>query len=100
MASPLFGLLKEDSDFCWTDQCQEAFEELEEKLTTTPVLRRQNWAFPFHIHSYESNKVVEVALGKLEGNMPYTIYFISKNLSKVELTILSLKKSSCLLCIP
>ena len=51
VASPLFGLLVKDLEFYWKNSCQEAVEILKEKLTTAPILRGPNWAFPFHIHT-------------------------------------------------
>jgi len=60
-------------------------EVLKEKLTIAPILIGTNWEFPFHIHTNASHKVVGVALGQVDDKFPYAIYFISKNLSKVEL---------------
>jgi len=48
-------------------------------------LRGPNWALPFHIHIDVSNKAIGAALGQVEEKLPYTIYFISKCLSKVEM---------------
>lgn len=42
LASPLFGFLAKYSDFCWTDRCQEAFEEIKEKFTIAPIFRGPN----------------------------------------------------------
>jgi len=50
LASPLFGLLDKDSDFCLINNCQEAFEILKEKMIIAPILRGPNWALPFHMH--------------------------------------------------
>ena len=38
IASPLHSLLKKETTFHWSDNCQEAFEVLKERLITTPVL--------------------------------------------------------------
>lgn len=38
LASPLYSLLKNGATFLWTDEHQDAFTQLKEKLTTTPVL--------------------------------------------------------------
>jgi hypothetical protein len=46
---PLFKLLAKYVQFYWNDDCQTAFENLKEKLSTTPILRGPNWTFPFHI---------------------------------------------------
>ena len=85
LASPLFGLLGKDVEFIWTDNCQEALDNLKSKLVTTLILRGPNWALPFHIHTNASNKVIGAALGQVDEKLPYAIYFVSKNLSKVEL---------------
>jgi len=85
LASPLFGLLGKYAEFIWTDNCQEALDTLKGKLITSPILRGPNWALPFHIHIDASKKAKGVALGQVEEKLLYAIYFVSKNLSKVEL---------------
>ena len=85
MAFPLFGLLAKNSEFIWSKSCQEALDIVKDKLTTAPILWGPNWALPFHIHVDASDKAIGVALGQIDENFPYAIYFISKNLSKAEL---------------
>eukprot|EP00253_Pinus_taeda_P005173 PITA_05173 len=87
LASPFFGLLAKDVEFKWSDECQRALNELKDKLVSTPILRGPNWALPFHIHTDASNKAIGAALGQVEEKLPYAIYFVSKNLSKFDLTI-------------
>jgi len=38
IASPLYGLMKKGVDFVWTKECQEAFEELKQRLISGPIL--------------------------------------------------------------
>ena len=38
IATPLTNLLKKDKKFEWSDTCQHSFEELRQRLTTTPML--------------------------------------------------------------
>eukprot|EP00253_Pinus_taeda_P020193 PITA_20193 len=85
LASLLFGILGKDTEFIWSANCQEALDTLKSKLMTAPILRGPNWALPFHIHTNASNKAIGAALGQIDENLPYAIYFISKNLSKAEL---------------
>ena len=40
IAKPLNDLLKKDTHFHWTDEAQEAFETLKERLISAPILRR------------------------------------------------------------
>eukprot|EP00253_Pinus_taeda_P036484 PITA_36484 len=72
-------------EFKWTDGCQKAFNELKHQLSTTPILRGPNWAFPFHISSDASDTAIGAVLGQEENNLPYAIYFISKNMTHAEL---------------
>ena len=38
VAKPLFALSEKSKQFVWSEECQDSFEELKEKLTTSPVL--------------------------------------------------------------
>ena len=66
IALPLFKLLVKDVEFHWKSNCQIAFQILKEKLSTTLVLREQNWKLPFHISTDASNTTVGGVLGQKE----------------------------------
>jgi hypothetical protein len=36
--SPMFKLLAKDAEFCWDNNCQNAFETLKAKLSMAPIL--------------------------------------------------------------
>ena len=38
IAGPLYTLMGKDAVFRWTPECQDAFDELKERLTSEPVL--------------------------------------------------------------
>ena len=38
IARPMTQLLKKEKKFVWSEQCQESFEQLKEKLTSSPIL--------------------------------------------------------------
>ena len=38
IAAPLYGLTQKGAEFCWTAECQEAFDELKRRLTSEPIL--------------------------------------------------------------
>jgi hypothetical protein len=84
LATPLFKLLSKEVEFKWDDECQISFEILKQKLSTTPMLRGPIWSLPFHICTDASDIALGVVLGKRENQIPYAIYFVSKNLSPVE----------------
>ena len=37
IAAPLYDLMKKGVIFCWTPQCQQAFDELKYRLMTGPI---------------------------------------------------------------
>ena len=71
--------------FFWNEACQSVFVKLKEKLSTTPILRGPNWTFPFHISSDAFDTAIGAFLGWQDDQVPYAIYYISKNLSPAKL---------------
>jgi len=92
IASPLFVLLTKNAKFKWTDDCEKAFNELKHQLSTAPILRGSDWALPFHISSDASDTAIGAVLGQEENNLPYAIYFISKNMTPAELNYTGTEK--------
>ena len=84
IALPLFNLLVKDVEFQWTNNFQNAFEKLKEKLSISPILRGHNWYFPFHISTDASDTTIGAPLGQKENQFNYAIHFISKNLTLTE----------------
>eukprot|EP00253_Pinus_taeda_P028921 PITA_28921 len=78
IALPLFKLLTKYTPLTWNENCQQAFETLKEKLSTTPVLKGPNWNLPFHIFTNASDTAVGASLGQKEESFNYAIYFIAK----------------------
>jgi hypothetical protein len=85
IASPLFVLLMKNAEFKWSNQCEEEFKTLKPKVSTAPILRGPDWKLPFHISSDASDTAIGGVLGQEEDQLPYAIYFISKNMSPAEL---------------
>jgi hypothetical protein len=54
-------------------------------ILTSLVLRGPNWKIPFHISTNASDISIGNVLGQEEDKKPYTIYFISKNLTVAEI---------------
>jgi hypothetical protein len=50
IAHPLYALLKKDVIWTWSDEAQEAFNTLKEKLSEFPILRRPNFNKVFILH--------------------------------------------------
>jgi len=47
IAAPLNALLKKDTPWNWTDECQQAFDTLKKKFTSYPVLMMPDLTKPF-----------------------------------------------------
>jgi hypothetical protein len=50
IARSMTALLANKVEFKWTQKCQEAFEEMKEKLTTAPVLVLPDVHKPFSVY--------------------------------------------------
>lgn len=66
--------------------------KLKQKLCSSLVLRGPNWNLPFHIFSDASNSLVGAVLGQKDNLLTYAIYYISKNLSPIEMNYIVNKK--------
>jgi hypothetical protein len=81
IARPLFAFLNKDSNFFWKKNYQHAIEELKTKVFGAPILRGSDCSLPFNISMDASDITIGVVLGQREGNDPYTIYYVSKNIT-------------------
>jgi hypothetical protein len=43
-------LLKKDSNFQWTEECQQSFDTLKKKMVTMPILVFLDWSKEFNVH--------------------------------------------------
>jgi len=85
IAFPLFQLLTKDAEFLWTNECEEAFAKIKELICQAPILRGPNWELSFHIHTDASHIEIGAVLGQQEENKSYVVYYVSKNLTPIEL---------------
>ena len=74
-----------DVQFIWNEAFQTVFVKLKEKLSTTPILRGPNWTLPFHISLDASDSAIGAVLRQQDGQAPFAVYYISKNLAPAEL---------------
>jgi hypothetical protein len=66
IAHPLYALLKKDVAWTWSDEAQEAFNTLKEKLSEFPILRRPNFNKVFILHTDWSALGIGTILGQLD----------------------------------
>ncbi|RDX63167.1 Retrovirus-related Pol polyprotein from transposon 17.6, partial [Mucuna pruriens] len=64
LALPLSRLLQKDVDFNFDQPCIEAFQELKNGLTSTPILQAPNWDLPFDLICDASNSALGAILGQ------------------------------------
>ena len=50
IAKPMMELLKKDTKFKWTEECEASFQELKKRLTTAPVLVLPDIHKEFHVY--------------------------------------------------
>src|SRR5271170_2320021 len=68
LAEPLNSLLKKNTIFAWTLQCQESFDKLKQCLTSSPVLMMPDQSRPFQIESEASKYTSGAVLTQLDSN--------------------------------
>jgi hypothetical protein len=100
MGLPFFKILKKQDKFQWTEEAQEAFEDLKNYLTSSPTLVDLEPHENLHIYISATSNVVSVAIvierGEPETNrmVQYPVYFISKVLSDSKTQYFQIMKST------
>ncbi|KAK1611777.1 hypothetical protein QYE76_035450, partial [Lolium multiflorum] len=80
IARPMTQLLKKDKKFEWTDKCEESFQELKARLTTTPILIMPDITKPFDVY-YDASKIGLGCVLMQEGKV---ISYLSRQLKQHE----------------
>ena len=69
----------------WTAECQQAFEQLKQLCSQTPVLAVANYVIPFKLHTHASNKGVGAVLyQKQNDGTDHVIVYATHTLSKLK----------------
>ncbi|MCH82250.1 hypothetical protein A2U01_0003051 [Trifolium medium] len=91
-ALPLFKLLRKESLFEWTEECEQALQHLKKALSKPPVLSRPEVEEVLYIYLAVSSETVSAALIRetTEGQKP--VYFTSKALQGPELRYQQIEK--------
>ena len=86
VAHPLFDLTKADSTFHWLMEEQLAFDTLQERITSTPILALPDNSKPYRVEADSSDFATGAVLSQecLEDGKWHPIAFLSKSLSPVE----------------
>ena len=85
LAAPLKNLLKKSPQFEWTQEAQQVFEELKQRLTLAPVLMMPDQARPFQIECDASKYASGAVLTQLDSNGDHhPVAFLSKTFNETE----------------
>ncbi|KAG0974626.1 hypothetical protein G6F29_012091 [Rhizopus arrhizus] len=79
-AKPLYALLKKDVDYSWTQEAQQAFEQIKQDLISLPTLAYPNPQLPYDLHCDAS----DVGLGACVVQLGRPIAFASRTLNSAE----------------
>ena len=86
IAKPLTMLTRKGHKFTWGPSQQEAFEELNNRLCTTPVLAYPNFELPFIITTDASKVAVAAILSQVQDDAERVIAYDSRQMKRAEQT--------------
>jgi transposase InsO family protein len=81
----LVRLVKKDTPFLWSSECERAFADLKKSLTTAPVLRHYDPELPTKLETDAADGVVAGVMSQFHGNEWHPIAYYSKTMSGPEL---------------
>lgn len=84
LSKPLTSLLKKDSTFQWTEQCEEAFNLLKNAVISSPILQHPNFKERFILTTDASAYAISGVLSQGELGSDLPIAFISRTLQPAE----------------
>ena len=84
IARPLYQLTEPTKDFEWTNECQQAFDQLKELLTFSPVLAYPKQEGLFILDTDASNHGIGAVLSQEQGGVERPMAYSSRTLSKSE----------------
>ena len=86
IADPLFKLLKKNQKYIWSNECNEAFENIRQYLLSDPILSYPDFNKEFIVRTDASTQGIGAVLLQVEEDkLEHPICCISRTLSKSEL---------------
>ena len=84
IASPLYGLMKKNTDFVWTASCQQAFEELKSRLVHGPILALPQDEGMYILDTNASDFGLGAVLSQKQNGHEKVIAYSSRTLNRPE----------------
>jgi hypothetical protein len=91
-ALPFFKLLRKETKFDWTEECENALKHLKETLSAPPVLSRPDQGKVLYLYLSVSSDAVSAVLIKETTEGQKLVYFTSKALLGPETRYQRIKK--------
>lgn len=93
VAAPLTQLTSGKRRYAWTDECQDAFQQLKTLLASNPVLVAPNFKLPFHLQTDASNLATgAVLLQEDTQGILHPVAYHSVKLNKHQLNYSTIEK--------
>ena len=84
IASPLTDLTKKEVAFQWTDECESAFQTLQQKLLEAPILAYPDYNNDYTLYTDASSKAIGMVLSQVQDGKECVISYGGKKLSSAE----------------
>jgi len=84
IAAPLYNLTRKESEFCWTTECQEAFNKLKRRLVEEPILALPSDSGTYVLDTDASDYGLGAILSQRQANQEKVIAYASRTLGKPE----------------
>jgi len=84
IAAPLYALTQKGAEFCWTSECQEAFDELKQRLTSEPILALPTDDRTYVLDTDASDFGLGAILSQDQNGQEKVIAYASRTLGKSE----------------
>lgn len=94
IAKPLTNLLKKDQPFNWTEETQQAFENLRDKICEQPVLIAPNFEQEFILTTDASGYAVGGVLSQGEVGKDRPVAYVSRALTPAEINYCTFSKEA------
>ncbi|XP_057803248.1 uncharacterized protein LOC131018551 [Salvia miltiorrhiza] len=91
---PFFKILRKESRFEWSSECQQAFEDLKEYLKGLPVLTKPIPGEPLYLYTSVGVESLSAVLLREEGGTQKPVYFVSKIIQGAEIRYTAVEKTA------
>ena len=85
LALPLFGLLKKDMKFEWSDKCNESFDRLKDAFSSASMLKHPDTSRPFVVETDASDFALGGVLSQYHNEILCPVAFYSCKLTSAEI---------------